>query len=127
MGLTHLLKKLVGGDMLCCILSKLVHLYKNTVVSLTVQMRTKLQRMYVEAKYDPNIRASKMADLVKLYNNRLEELGVCSEIVHTTRLKNLILLQAPDLSAHTSAHSQGQAVNYIFDNDVADLIQQASE
>ena len=44
--------------------------------------------------------------------------------MHFSRLKENILSQIPDLSAHTSVHSQGQNTIIVFDRDVADLVQE---
>jgi hypothetical protein len=79
-----------------------------------------------EARYDEERPVFKLADLVQLYNARLRELCVGNEGVHATRLKDNILSQIPDLCAHTSKHSQGQNVLFMFDTDVADLVQEAS-
>ena len=65
----------------------------------------------------------KLADLVQLYNDRLRELGE-DDKVHSSRLKEKILSQIPNLSAHTSVHSQGQNVIIMFDRDVAYLVQE---
>ena len=65
----------------------------------------------------------KLADLVQLYNDRLWELGE-DDKVHSSRLKEHILSQIPNLSAHTSVHSQGQNIITMFDRDVADLVQE---
>lgn len=43
----------------------------------------------------------KLADLAQLYKVRLEQLGVVVEnCLHTTRLKNRLLSELPDLQAH---------------------------
>ena len=64
-----------------------------------------------------------MADLVQLYNDRLRKLGE-DDKVHSSRLKEKILSQIPNLSAHTSVHSRGQNIIIMFDRDVADLVQE---
>ena len=38
--------------------------------------------------------------------------------------KENMLSQIPNLSAHTSVHSQGQKIIIMFDSDVADLVQE---
>lgn len=42
----------------------------------------------------------KLADLVSLYSQRLEQLGVESPVVNRTRLKEQLLLGIPELEAH---------------------------
>lgn len=42
----------------------------------------------------------KLADLVSLYSQRLEQLGVESPVVNRTRLKEQLLLRIPELEAH---------------------------
>ena len=76
-----------------------------------------------EARYDDDKPMFKMADLVQLYNDRLRELGEDGK-VHSSRIKEQILSQIPNLSAHTSVHSQGQNIIIMFDRDVADLVQE---
>lgn len=57
----------------------------------------------------------KLADLVKLYSNRLEQLGVEQDVrQHSTRLKNRILAHIPDLTAH----NDGRDILLAFDEDV---------
>ena len=65
----------------------------------------------------------KLADLVQLYNNRLRKLGE-DDKVHSSRLKENILSQIPNLSAHTIVHSQGQNIIIMFYRDLADLVQE---
>ncbi|WAR07367.1 LOW QUALITY PROTEIN: hypothetical protein MAR_017325, partial [Mya arenaria] len=78
-----------------------------------------------EARCDEERPSFRLANLVQLYNNRMEELGV-KDSVHATRLKDKILSQIPDLSAHTSKCSQGQGVIFMFNSDVANLVQEAN-
>ena len=57
----------------------------------------------------------KLADLVKLYSNRLDQLGVEQHVrPHSTELKNRILAQFPDLTAH----KEGRDILLAFDKDV---------
>ena len=45
---------------------------------------------------------SRLADLVQLYQSRMEQLGVQLDTrVHSTRLKQRLLAQFPDLREHT--------------------------
>ncbi|WAQ98989.1 hypothetical protein MAR_023362 [Mya arenaria] len=78
-----------------------------------------------EARCDEERPSFRLANLVQLYNNRMEELGV-KDSVHATRLKDKILSQIPDLSAHTSKCGQGQGVIFMFNSDVANLVQEAN-
>ena len=48
----------------------------------------------------------------------------CGNWAKMIRLKENILSQIPNLSAHTSVHSQGQNVIIMFDRDVAELVQE---
>ena len=65
----------------------------------------------------------KLVDLAKLYQSRLEQLGVrdAGERVHTTRLKNRLLAALPDLSAH----SEGRNVLLTFDEDIGPALKKA--
>ena len=83
--------------------------------------------LYIEeSRFDEEKKIFKLADLLRLYNKRLQELGVEGEYIHASRLKNKLLSQIPDLSAYTSKHSQGQGIYFMFDYDVAELVQEAS-
>ena len=63
----------------------------------------------------PSLQFSKLADLVKLYSTRLEQLGVKQhDHSHSTHLKNRILAQFPDLAAH----KEGCDVLLAFDKDL---------
>ena len=68
----------------------------------------------------------KMTDLTQLYNTRLKELGVRDEAVHSTRLKDKILSQIPDISSHTT-RSKGQSIILMFDDDISDLVTQEKQ
>ena len=66
----------------------------------------------------------KLADLVKLYHNTLEQLGVSiPKRINTTRLKERLLDQMPNLKAHT----KGRDVVLAFDDDIADALIIASQ
>ena len=66
----------------------------------------------------------KLADLAKLYHNRLEQLGVSiPKRINTTRLKERLLDQMPSLKAHT----KGRDVVLAFDDDTADALIIASQ
>ncbi len=57
----------------------------------------------------------KLADLVILYQTRLEQLGTnITGCIHSTKLKNRILSYFPDMNAHT----QGRNVVLICNEDV---------
>ena len=65
----------------------------------------------------------KLADLAKLYN-RLEQLGVSiPKRINTTRLKERLLDQMPNLKAHTKRRD----VVLAFDDDIADALIIASQ
>ena len=58
----------------------------------------------------------KLADLAKMYTQRLEQLGAdVSGRLHTTELKNRILAQFPDMQAY----KQGRDVLLAFNEDIA--------
>ena len=42
----------------------------------------------------------RLADLVKMYSNRLFELGIETPVINSTRLKELILLHMPEVEAY---------------------------
>ena len=63
----------------------------------------------------------KLADLVSLYQSRMEQLGVQTEQrIHSTRLKERLLSHIPDLQAHRS----GRDVLLAFQHDVGDALAQ---
>ena len=58
----------------------------------------------------------KLADLVKMYIARLEQLGVSvAGRIHSTELKNRLLIQFPDMQAH----KRGRDVYLAFQDDIA--------
>ena len=66
----------------------------------------------------------KLADLAKLYHNRLEQLGVSiPKRINTTRLKERLLDQMPNLKARTKKRD----VVLTFDDDIADALIIASQ
>ena len=66
----------------------------------------------------------KLADLAKLYYNRLEQPGVSiPKRINTTRLKERLRDQMPNLKAHT----KGRDVVLAFDDDIADALIRASQ
>lgn len=64
-----------------------------------------------------------LADLVKLYDMKLQQLGTVSTKTNSTRLKDRILAQFSDLTSHT----EGRNVLLAFEDDVGVLLKQASE
>ena len=57
----------------------------------------------------------KLANLVELYQYRMQQLGVKLDTrVHSTRLKHRLLAQFPDMRAHT----KGRDVLLVFEEDV---------
>ena len=66
----------------------------------------------------------KLADLVKMYSARVEQLGTClSGRVNSTRLKNRILAYFPDIQAH----KEGRDVLLISSKDVGPTMKRATE
>ena len=139
LGDSRLLTKLAGGDMVAteaeyhanCLTSfyklhlKYVERSSQTTTSNNIHgiVFAEVVAYIEEARYDDDKPMFKLVDLVQLYNDRLRELGE-DDKVHSSRLKEKILSQIPNLSAHTSVHSQGQNVIIMFDRDVADLVQE---
>ena len=66
----------------------------------------------------------KLADLVKLYTARLEQLGVKQQNrLNSTKLKERILSHIPDLSAH----KEGRDVLLVFVGDVGSALRKACD
>lgn len=66
----------------------------------------------------------KLADLGNLYQVQLEQLGATvGNRVHTTRLKNRLLSQLPDLTAYT----QGRDTLLTFQDDTGDAFKKACD
>ena len=62
----------------------------------------------------------KMAELVKLYGQRLEQLGVDCPDLNSTRLKEQLLLHMPELQAY----HEGRDVFIVFHSDIGDVLAQ---
>jgi len=66
----------------------------------------------------------KLADLIKLYSRRLEQLGLPNEgRPHSTKLKNQILSHFP----YMTAHRQGRDILLAFDEDIGSALRKACE
>lgn len=65
----------------------------------------------------------KLADIGKMYKEKLKDLGADAGQVNTTRLKDRILSTLPQISAH----SQGRDILLVLDQDVGDAIKLANE
>jgi len=66
----------------------------------------------------------KLADLIKLYSRRLEQLGLPNEgRPHSTKLKNRILSHFP----YMTAHRQGRDILLAFDEDIGSALRKACE
>ena len=65
----------------------------------------------------------RLADLAFLYKQRLHQLGVLTPEVHSTRLKEQLLSQMPELEAH----KQGRDVLLAFKEDVSSVLLDASK
>ena len=138
LGELRLLTKLAGGDLVAteaeyhasCLTSfyklhiKYVERSSQTTTSNHIHgiVFAKVVADIEEARYDDDKPMFKLADLVQLYD-RLRKLGE-DDGVHSSRLKETILSRIPNLSAHTSVHSQGQDMIIMFDSDVSDLVQE---
>ena len=65
-----------------------------------------------------------LANLVELYQSRMQQLGVKLDTrVHSTLLKQRLLAQFPDMRAHT----KGRDVLLVFEEDVGDALTKACE
>ncbi|CAE1315730.1 unnamed protein product [Acanthosepion pharaonis] len=64
-----------------------------------------------------------LADLTSLHKLRLEQLGVDSPNVHSTRLKEQLLARIPELEAHKKGHD----VLLAFKADIGPVIHEASQ
>ena len=66
----------------------------------------------------------KLANLAELYQSRMQQLGVKLDTrVHSTRLRQRLLAQFPDMSAHT----KGRDVLLVFEEDVGAALTKACE
>ena len=65
----------------------------------------------------------KLADMVQLYKQRLEQLGIKKPDVNSTRLKEKLLAEISELEAH----KQGRDVILAFDEDIGLALSQASD
>ncbi|KAJ8407186.1 hypothetical protein AAFF_G00288620 [Aldrovandia affinis] len=66
----------------------------------------------------------RLADLVQLYQSRIEQLGVQLDTrVHSTRLKQRLLAQFPDMRAHT----KGKDILMAFEEDLGAALAKACE
>lgn len=65
----------------------------------------------------------RLIDLSVLYRQRLEQLGVLSPDVHTTRLKEQLLFHIPQLEAH----HQGKHVLLAFEKDIGSILGEANK
>uniref|UniRef100_UPI00358E1F74 uncharacterized protein n=1 Tax=Myxine glutinosa TaxID=7769 RepID=UPI00358E1F74 len=82
--------------------------------------------LYVEeARLDEETaQVFKLANLVELYQSRMEQLGVKLDTrVHSTRLKQRLLTQFPDMRAHT----KGRDILLVFEEDVGAALIKACE
>ena len=138
LGDLRLLTKLAGGDMVAteaeyhtnCLTSfyklhlKYVERSSQTTTSNHIHgiVFADVVAYIEEARYDDDKPMLKLVDLVQLYNGRLRKLGE-DDKVHSSRLKENMLSQIPNLSAHTNVYSQGQNIIIMFDRDVADVVQ----
>lgn len=65
----------------------------------------------------------RLADLCVLYKQRLQQLGIDNPVVHSTRLKDQLLLHIPELEANHS----GRGVLLAYKKDVGSILEQASK
>lgn len=65
----------------------------------------------------------RLADMVTLYRQRLEQLGVETPDVNSTRLKDKLLAELTELQAH----KQGRDVLLAFQKDIGLVLSQASD
>ena len=65
----------------------------------------------------------RLADLTKIYKERLEQLGVESPNVHSIRLKDQLIAQMPELESHR----KGRDLLLALKKDICSVISQASD
>ena len=66
----------------------------------------------------------KLSELSRMYASRLEQMGVdISQRIHTTRLKERLIQQCPDLTSY----KDGREVLLAFTEDVAAVMKKATE
>ena len=65
----------------------------------------------------------RLADLASMYRHRLEQLGLDSPDVHSTRLKKELLARIPELEAH----NKGRDVLLAFKKDIGTVLADASK
>ena len=65
----------------------------------------------------------KLADMVQLYKQRLEQLGIEKPDVNSTRLKEKLLAEISEMEAH----KQGRDVILVFEEDIGLALSQASD
>lgn len=132
LGDTELLGRLTGGDMIALDAKYhprcLIGLYNRTrkVQSTKSQETSQEQAMsavvfaelvlYIEeTRQGETAPVFKLADLVQLYQSRMEQLGVQLDTkFHSTRLKQRLLAQFPDMRAHT----KGRDILMAFEEDL---------
>ncbi|KAG7177908.1 hypothetical protein Hamer_G032046, partial [Homarus americanus] len=81
---------------------------------------------YIEGTTDDKISAPvfKLSDLVKLYTQRMKEHGIkLNQRVHSTRLKERILAQFPNMQEH----NMGRDIILAFEDDKGDALAKACE
>ena len=79
-----------------------------------------------EARLDEeNAHVFKLANLIELYQSRMQQLGVKLDTrVHSTRLKHRLLAQFPDMRAHTKGRD---VLVLVFEEDVGAALTKACE
>lgn len=135
-----LLAKLAAGDMVALEakyhINCLVALYnrrRQNTTSKSKQPKDKLQGLafaelvsYIDEFFEDtnaNVPVLKLADLVKLYSTKLQELGVDASRVNSTRLKDRILQAFPSMSAH----SQGRDILLVLDRTIGEAIKDVNK
>ena len=142
LGSTELLGRLSGGDMIAldahyhprC----LIGLYSRTKKAQSTGSQDTNQKramsavvfaelvLYIEETRQDKETAPvfRLADLIQLYQSRMEQLGVQLDTrVHSTRLKQRLLAQFPDMRAHT----KGRDILMAFEEDVGAALAKACE
>ena len=80
---------------------------------------------YIEdAKYDQTVSpVFQMTELISMYSDRLKQLGIDIPTIHSTRLKDKILTNIPDLQTHKEGRTNVLALNA----DVAPALKEACD
>lgn len=75
---------------------------------------------YIEDSRQEDIKVFRLADLTKLYSERLDQLGIDVTRINSTYLKDRILMHIPDMKAY----NEGRDVFLAYSDDVGTVLRQ---